>query len=328
MSENGAKLPRRHLLQLGILAGTAATLAVPLSALAGGSKAVATQQGHPSATPPPTPTPSASTPQLTGWTGRPTHPRTTPVGPTHTQPPLAQPPVTQPARSTPATRTPTIQPAPTWVHTWTDPISQLGEFESRSPSTRFRSNAIMLTIDDGPHPLWTPKYLRLLQRYHVQATFCVIGRQVLQYPDLVKAAVHDGHHIANHTFDHPLNLPRLSAAQIHAQLVDTNDAIVRATGFRPRQFRAPGGVWGPDVYAEVSRQQMMPLGWDIDPRDWSLPGVAHIRSAMLASRPHDIILCHDGGGDRSQTYAALQTVIPALLARGWRFVALPAPQSL
>lgn len=184
----------------------------------------------------------------------------------------------------------------------------------------------MLTIDDGPHPVWTPKYLRLLARYHVPATFSVIGRQVVQYPQLVKAAVSEGHHVANHTFSHPLNLPQLGPARIHQELHDTNDAVVSATGFHPRQFRAPGGVWGPDVFAEVSREHMMPLGWDIDPRDWSLPGIAHIRSAMLAARPHDIILCHDGGGNRSETYAALTTVLPALLARGWRFITLPAPQ--
>jgi peptidoglycan/xylan/chitin deacetylase (PgdA/CDA1 family) len=82
------------------------------------------------------------------------------------------------------------------------------------------------------------------------------------------------------------------------------------------------------VFAEVARQEMLPLGWDIDPRDWSKPGVAHIRSAMLAARPHDIILCHDGGGDRSETFAALSSVIPALLSRGYTFVTLPAPQTI
>jgi peptidoglycan/xylan/chitin deacetylase (PgdA/CDA1 family) len=186
----------------------------------------------------------------------------------------------------------------------------------------------MLTIDDGPDPYWTPKYLNLLAKHHVQATFCVIGRQVNERPELVKAAVSEGHHIGNHTYNHPLNLPELSAARIHRELEDTTDAIVRASGFRPRQFRAPGGVWGPDVFDEVSRQQMMPLGWDIDPRDWSLPGVGAIRAAMLAARPHDIILCHDGGGNRAETFAALQTVIPALLSRGWQFVTLPAPHTI
>jgi hypothetical protein len=42
----------------------------------------------------------------------------------------------------------------------------------------------------------------------------------------------------------------------------------------------------------------------------------------MAARPGQILLCHDGGGDRSQTYQALSSVIPALVAKGLRFVAL------
>jgi len=252
------------------------------------------------------------------------HPKTAPAFVT---PPPAHPvshPVTHPA-TPPATN---VADRPAWLSTWNRPVYQLDEFLARAKGTHLPRNAIMLTIDDGPHPEWTPKYLRLLAKYHVHATFCMIGRQVKGNASLVKAVVSEGHHIGNHTWDHPLSLPKLSQAKIHQQIEDTTDAIVRASGFRPRQFRAPGGNFGPKVFAECARQEMLPLGWDVDPRDWAKPGVAHIRSAMLATRPHDIILCHDGGGDRSQTFAALSEVIPALLSRGWTFVTLPAPQSL
>jgi peptidoglycan/xylan/chitin deacetylase (PgdA/CDA1 family) len=130
--------------------------------------------------------------------------------------------------------------------------------------------------------------------------------------------------IANHTWTHDEALPFGTPAHIRREIVRTNEVPHEVAGYVPTTFRAPGGVWGPRVFEELARLHMMPLDWDIDPRDWARPGVAAIESAMLAAGPGDIILCHDGGGDRSQTYAALQTVIPALLRRGLRFVTLPA----
>jgi peptidoglycan-N-acetylglucosamine deacetylase len=308
-------LSRRRLLGLGVLAASAGALAVPAAAITEPSARSEGRARPPRPAARPAAVPSDDTPlDLSA----PQPPPELLVAPKHF---TVVPPPTRPA--------PPVHPIhrpsePAWVHTWDAPISRLDDFVARS-GDHYARNAIMLTIDDGPHPVWTPKYLRLLARHHVRATFCVIGAQVREYPHLVKAAVSEGHHIANHTYRHPLNLPHLRPHRIQAELEDTTDAVVRASGFRPRQFRAPGGVWGARVFAEVSRQQMMPLGWDIDPRDWALPGVAHIRQAMLASRPHDIILCHDGGGNRAETYAALETVVPALVARGWHFVTLPAP---
>jgi peptidoglycan/xylan/chitin deacetylase (PgdA/CDA1 family) len=207
---------------------------------------------------------------------------------------------------------------------WSTPIYTLSQYSQVFPAAKIPRDAIMLTIDDGPDPTWTPRILRLLQRYDVQATFCSIGAHAASYPALLRAVVGDGHHVANHTFSHPLALPSLSPAQISSQIVDTQDAIVRATGVTPRLFRSPGGNWGRRVYAGIAPHDLIPLDWDVDPRDWSIPGTAHIVAKMLAAEPGDVVLCHDGGGNRSETYAALATVIPRLKARGLRFVTLPA----
>lgn len=207
------------------------------------------------------------------------------------------------------------------------PVFSLGDYVKRTPGApAFPHNAVLLTIDDGPHPVWTPKILRLLQQYDVRATFCIIGRQATQYPALVRAAVSEGHHLANHTFSHPLGLPWLPRAAMTAQVVDAQDAIVRASGFTPRQFRAPGGRWSPQMMRLTAVHELLPVDWNIDSRDWSRPGSASIVEAMLAADPGDVLLCHDGGGDRSQTYEALKIVLPQLTARGLQFVTLPAPQ--
>lgn len=212
---------------------------------------------------------------------------------------------------------------PPWTKRWNTPIHDLDDYLRRSPGTRFPSRSVMMTVDDGPSSEWTRKYLRLFEKYDVKATFNLIGSQVPSHRPLVRAIAGEGHSLANHTWSHDLNLASRPPADIRSELARTNDAIERAAAVRPRIFRAPGGIWGSRIFDEVAREQMMPLGWDIDPRDWSRPGVRAIQASMLQARPGDIVLCHDGGGDRSQTYAALERVIPALKRRGMHFVTLP-----
>jgi peptidoglycan/xylan/chitin deacetylase (PgdA/CDA1 family) len=67
---------------------------------------------------------------------------------------------------------------------------------------------------------------------------------------------------------------------------------------------------------------MIPLDWSVDPRDWARPGVSSIvGNIMDHTRPGSIILEHDGGGNRSQTVAALRIVLPRLLHEGYHFQA-------
>jgi peptidoglycan/xylan/chitin deacetylase (PgdA/CDA1 family) len=212
---------------------------------------------------------------------------------------------------------------PPWARRWRHPIYDLDDFLRRDRHAHFPRRSIMLTVDDGPSPEWTPRYLRLFARHDVHATFNMIGQQVAPNRHVVRAVASDGHVLANHTWTHDEQLPHRSPRRIRHEITTTNEAIHEVTGHTPTQFRAPGGEWGTRVYDELARQQMMPLGWDVDPRDWARPGTAHIETTMLRAGAGDIVLCHDGGGDRSQTYHALQRVIPELKHRGFTFVTLP-----
>lgn len=184
------------------------------------------------------------------------------------------------------------------------------------------NDAIALTIDDGPDPRWTPQILDLLHRNGVRATFSLIGRQARAYPALVKKIIGEGHGVCNHSMTHPQPFGARSAAEVHQQIADAQSAIVDAGGVAPVLFRAPGGDWTAGVLSAVAGFDLVPLGWDVDPRDWSRPGTATVTSRLLAARPGDILLCHDGGGDRAQTVESLRTVLPALQRRGLQFVTL------
>ena len=179
--------------------------------------------------------------------------------------------------------------------------------------------AIALTIDDGPSPVYTPQVLDLLAEYHVTATFSMVGIHVAAYPYLARAVAEAGHRIANHTWTHA-DLAGLPADSVHRQLSRTSEAIHAATGARPTLFRAPYGAWTPTVIRQCEQMRMLPVDWSVDPRDWARPGVRHIVSDIMdKTQPGSIILEHDGGGNRSQTVAALRIVLPRLLTAGYQF---------
>jgi peptidoglycan-N-acetylglucosamine deacetylase len=186
----------------------------------------------------------------------------------------------------------------------------------------YAPNAIALTIDDGPHPEWTPKMLDLLAEHQVKATFSLIGEEVKRFPKLAQRVAAAGHMLCNHTMHHPMGIGSMSPRRVDAEITEAHDRISQATGVAPRYFRAPGGNWSRAVFSVVARHGMLPIDWDVDPRDWSSPGTRHIEHAMLGAEAGDILLCHDGGGDRSETIKALRRVIPELQKRGLAFVML------
>ncbi len=178
---------------------------------------------------------------------------------------------------------------------------------------------IALTIDDGPSPVYTPQILALLDTYQVTATFSMIGLEVDAHPGMAREVAAAGHVIANHTWSH-INLAVLPPVTVADQIDQATDAIHTVTGRVPTLFRAPYGAWSGAVLQRCEQAGMTPLDWSVDPRDWSRPGVASIvGNIMRNTKTGSIILEHDGGGNRSQTVAALKIVLPRLLAAGYRF---------
>ncbi len=190
------------------------------------------------------------------------------------------------------------------------------------PTLLWQQIAALQSFDDGPSPYYTPQVLAILQQYKVKATFFCIGRQVARYPDLVRQEYNDGNLVGNHTWSHP-NLALLSSSDILTQINLTADAIQQATGVRPTLFRPPYGVVNTRVLAKANLLGLTTIIWNDEARDWSTPGTGVIISRILnLAGDGAIILLHDGGGNRSQTLAALPTIIQTLRLRGFKFVTL------
>lgn len=168
---------------------------------------------------------------------------------------------------------------------------------------------VSLTFDDGPSATWTPKVLDLLDQYGARATFFLVGSQVAAYPDLAREIVARGHRVAGHTMDHA-DLASLASSQWDRQIDQSNALIERTTGQKVTCVRPPYGSHNSTVDGRLADRGLDVAMWTIDPQDWGRPGAGVIADRVLSAlRPGAVVLLHDGGGDRSQTVAALEQIL-------------------
>ena len=187
---------------------------------------------------------------------------------------------------------------------------------------------VSLTFDDGPNPEATPRILDVLRREGVRATFFVLGRHAERWPELVRRAALGGHQLGNHGYHHR-KLHRRTPGYVRDDLTRGTEQIVRASGVRPRHFRAPHGFRSPWVTPIASSLGQRTVGWSLGVWDSSRPGADVIAARALdGMRAGSILLLHDGdgydpAGDRGQTADALPAIIDGLRTRGLRFMTLP-----
>ena len=198
--------------------------------------------------------------------------------------------------------------------------------------TGWQPGKVVLTFDDGPDEKWTPQILDILKREHVPASFFIIGQNGQANPNLVKRIVAEGHDIGNHSYTHP-NLGEIPGKLTELELNATQRLIESLTGRSSRLFRAPYfGDAEPQTPDEVepaaiaNKLGYIIVGLRVDPDDWALPGTDEIvkRTITGLTNPNpdergQIVLLHDGGGDRQQTVDALPTLIHELRKRGYEF---------
>lgn len=184
---------------------------------------------------------------------------------------------------------------------------------------------VALTIDDGPDPVWTPQILALLRSYGDVATFCMIGRSAAARPDLVREVVAAGMRLCDHTTDHDQRLRSRPPAVLDREVTGAQTVLRTISQAPVPYYRSPGGGWSPAQDDLALADGMQPLGWSIDPQDWRRPNAdAIVARVQRGLRPGDIVLLHDGGGDRSRTVAALQRLLPWLRDAHYRTV-FPTP---
>lgn len=187
-----------------------------------------------------------------------------------------------------------------------------------------RDKIIALTFDDGPHPIYTPQILDILDQYQVKATFFMIGSRMEEYPEIVKEVSARGHFIANHTYTHPSNLRAESLENLKREIDQCQQSIERLSGQTNYLFRPPRGILNPKIIKMLHEQGYTVVLWSIsaDHHDAPTPEMMAAR-VIKHAHPGEIVLIHDGRTDlRWKDVAATRLIIENLSRQGYQFVTL------
>ena len=172
---------------------------------------------------------------------------------------------------------------------------------------------VALTFDDGPN-YNTNKILDALNKYHVPATFFVLGSKIKGNEYILKKMKDSGMEIGNHTYNHLL-LTKYKEDKIKKEITDTNNLIFEITGKEPKLFRPSYGSFNKKI---KNISEMPIIIWDIDTLDWKYHNSKKITSRVVNKvKDGDIVLMHD---IYSATSNALDNIIPMLVNKGYSFV--------
>ncbi|MEU6931358.1 polysaccharide deacetylase family protein [Streptomyces sp. NPDC046374] len=180
---------------------------------------------------------------------------------------------------------------------------------------------VNLSLDDGPDPRWTPKALEILKKYEAKAVFCMTGPNAAAHPDLVKRVVAAGHRLCDHSIGHDTAMDKKPVDYQRKEVLDAKAMIDAASGGeRVWYYRAPGGAFTPESRQIAASEGMRNLGWNVDPSDYERPGTDQIvRAVKNQLEKGPTVLMHDGGGNREQTMAALEQLLPWFKEQGYSF---------
>ncbi len=211
---------------------------------------------------------------------------------------------------------------------WIEPLVVLGLLERLTPNIVYRARTdrklVALSFDDGPHPVFTPQILDILQKHNARATFFLIGQRAQRHPDLVACVKSAGHQVANHYFRNGLILfdsdadflRNLKQTELAVGLGDKADS-------GSKLFRAPGGLArSRQLKLAQSHGYTCVLG-SAYPHDPLHPPVWYIRWLVQKNLgPGTIVILHDGISNPARTLQALPQILDEGSRRGLSFVSV------
>jgi len=190
-------------------------------------------------------------------------------------------------------------------------------------SLPLNDHEVVLTFDDGPLPPYTSRVLDTLAAECVKATFFLVGRMALGYPQLVRREYNEGHTIAGHSQNHPFTFAKMSVGDAAKEIEDGFESLRTVLG-DPKAiapfFRIPGLLRQDSVEQYLAAHGYATWSLDFLADDWthiSAKEIARRALQRIEARGRGILLLHD---IQPATALALPTILAELKARGYKIV--------
>jgi len=186
------------------------------------------------------------------------------------------------------------------------------------------SDKVALTFDDGPHPIYTPQILDILNKYNARATFFVVGKHAEKYPDLVRRIISEGHALGIHGYRHKFAwmLDPVSSIQ---EIKKGDEVIRKIIGNAPFLFRPVWSVFNLSslIYLWLNREKA--ILWSFFARDWEIWATSDsiFNNVMRQIKSGSVVVFHDrctkpcaAEDGPAKTIQALPKILESIQARG------------
>jgi peptidoglycan-N-acetylglucosamine deacetylase len=185
---------------------------------------------------------------------------------------------------------------------------------------------LYLSFDDGPHPIATPFVLDQLKKYNAKATFFCIGKNVVEYRDIYKRVLDEGHAVGNHTHNH-LNGWNVKDKEYIDDILQAGQVIDsklfrppygRITRFQSKTLRREGTT---EQRTTINDQRFSIIMWSVLSGDWdnNIDGEKCYENIILNARPGSIVVFHDSAKALERMKFALPKVLEYYAGRGFQF---------
>jgi peptidoglycan-N-acetylglucosamine deacetylase len=183
-----------------------------------------------------------------------------------------------------------------------------------------KDGEVVLTFDDGPSSIYTPRVIEALNFHCTKATFYMVGSRALAEPKIVQDIHRRGHTIGTHTWSHA-NLRNIGFDRAKPEFELGFSGVQKALGKPIAPFFRFPYLADSRAMMEYSRSRHMAMfSIDIDAYDYKTLQPVEVHKAIMRQvmeQRKGIILFHD---IQPATAGALKNLLSDLKSKGFRVV--------